>query len=165
MQKDIEDARRRRMENEERERRREEEGQLERERKKGSVAGSEVDYGVDETRPGSSRSKSSNTAKPTPKKKLPPTSPTARPPPARKLPPSILTRASNVITNLRKLVSEMVVHFKTRPLFLLQFLAFIIGLVVVLGRRDVKERLNRVLGGAWGRVKSTAGMGVKVSYI
>jgi len=44
-------------------------------------------------------------------------------------------------------------------------LAFIIGMLVVLGRRDLREKVRRVLGQGWGKVMQTAGMGVKVSYI
>ena len=77
----------------------------------------------------------------------------------------MLTRASNVLGNVKRLVEGMAVHFQTRPLFILQFLAFLIGFLVVLSRRDVKERLRRILGGGWDKVKRTAGMGVKVSYI
>ncbi|KAH7348345.1 peroxin 26 [Rhexocercosporidium sp. MPI-PUGE-AT-0058] len=183
LKKDIEDTRRRRLENEERERKREEEERLKRDRahrSSGSVAGgSEIDYGVENTpaRPGSSKSRSSarggsGSAKGSSSKKSQQDkpSPTARSGAAsssnaRKVPPSILTRAGNVLGNVKKLVEGMAVHFQTRPLFILQFLAFLIGFLVVLSRRDVKERLKRILGGGWMKVRQTAGMGVKVSYI
>ena len=138
-----------------------------------SVAGSEIDYGVENTpaRPGSSKSRSSarpGSAKGYSKKSLQDKSATARSAAssnARKVPPSIITRAGNIITNVKKLVEGMAVHFQTRPLFILQFLAFLIGFLVVLSRRDVKDRLKRILGGGWQKVRQTAGMGVKVSYI
>ncbi|KAH7419619.1 peroxin 26 [Cadophora sp. MPI-SDFR-AT-0126] len=181
LKKDIEDAKRRRLENEERERRREDEERLKREkpRPRSVAGGSEVDYGVEDTppRPGSSKSRSSarggsGSAKGSSKKNYdrshPSSSPTARSSAAsnaRKVPPTILTRASNVLGNVKKLLEGMAVHFQTRPLFILQFLAFLVGFLVVLSRRDVKERLRRLLGGSWDKVKRTAGMGVKVSYI
>ncbi|KAH9210740.1 hypothetical protein DL95DRAFT_342609 [Leptodontidium sp. 2 PMI_412] len=179
LKKDIEDAKRRRLENEERERKREEEERLKRDkaRRTSSVAGSsEVDYGVENNpaRPGSSKSRSSARGGPgsakgsSSKRSQDKSSPTARSAAAsnaRKVPPSILTRAGNVLGNVKKLVEGMAVHFQTRPLFILQFLAFLIGFLVVLSRRDVKERLKRILGGGWQKVKQTAGMGVKVSYI
>ncbi|KAL2064444.1 hypothetical protein VTL71DRAFT_4938 [Oculimacula yallundae] len=183
LKKDLEDAKRRRLENEERERKREEEERLKRDRAEvrrgGSVAGgSEVDYGVENTpaRPGSSKSRSSArsaSGKASSSKKSPrdgdKTSSASRSPAskpiARKLPPTILTRASNVLGNVKKLVEGMAVHFQTRPLFILQFLAFLIGFLAVISRRDVKERLRRIVGGGWAKVRQTAGMGVKVSYI
>ena len=163
MKKEIEDARRRRIENEERERKREEEERARREKRAGS---SETDYGVEETRPGSSKSRSSP-KDPSTKRSLP-SSPTARSttPTKKSLPPpTLITRAGNIITNLTKLVGEMAGGFKTRPMFLLQMLTFLIGFLVVISRRDVKERLKRLLREGWGKVRRTAGMGVKVSYI
>jgi hypothetical protein len=164
VRKEIEDARRRRAENEERERKREEEERLKRDRK---TAGSEIDYGVEDTppRPGSSRSRSSAKASSikgsSSFSKKPPAS-TARP---IKVPPTLLTRAGNVITNVRRLLEGLAGNFETRPMFLLQMLAFIVGFLIVLSRRDVKERVKRVMGNVWTKVRQTAGMGVKVSYI
>lgn len=165
LKKDVEDARRRRIENEEREKR------VEEERKKERVGGSEVDYGVEDSppRPGSSKSRSlvkAGSAKGG--RSIPASSPTARSSvPAKnvKAPPSLITRAGNVVMNLRKLVESMVGNFKTRPLLLMQMLAFVVGILVLLSRRDVKERVKRILEKGWGKVRQTAGMGVKVSYI
>lgn len=169
LKRDMEEARRRRIENEERERKREEEERLKRDKAR---AGSEIDYGVEDTpaRPGSSRSKSSAKAASikgsSHKKSASDSSPTARSAaPAKKVPPTLMTRAGNIISNIMRLVEEMTKNFKTKPMFLLQFLAFIIGLLAILSRRDVKERIKRIMGGAWGKVRQTAGMGVKVSYI
>jgi hypothetical protein len=76
-----------------------------------------------------------------------------------------MTRASNVVMNLRKLVESMAGGFKTRPMLLMQMLAFVVGILVLLSRREVKERVKMILGKGWLKVRQTAGMGVKVSYI
>jgi hypothetical protein len=55
--------------------------------------------------------------------------------------------------------------FKTRPMLLMQMLAFVVGILVLLSRREVKERVKMILGKGWLKVRQTAGMGVKVSYI
>ena len=165
LKRDVEEARRRRIESEEREKREEEA------RNKRSEKGSEIDYGVEDSppRPGSSKSRSSvkgGSAKGG--RSLPSSSPTARSSvPAKnvKVPPSLLTRAGNVVTNVRKLVESMAGSFKTRPMLLMQMLGFIVGILVLLSRRDVKERVKSILGKGWGKVRQTAGMGVKVSYI
>ena len=165
LKRDVEEARRRRIESEEREKREEEA------RNKRSEKGSEIDYGVEDSppRPGSSKSRSSvkgGSAKGG--RSLPSSSPTARSSvPAKnvKVPPSLLTRAGNVVMNVRKLVESMAGSFKTRPMLLMQMLAFIVGILVLLSRRDVKERVKSILGKGWGKVRQTAGMGVKVSYI
>lgn len=53
----------------------------------------------------------------------------------------------------------------SNPMVLLRLLAFVIGVVMVFGRRDVREKLKKALGNGWMKVRQTAGMGVKVSYI
>lgn len=157
LERDLEDAKRKRLEREERDR-------VEKERREQIRAGSEVDYGVEEsTRPGSSKSRSPANGRLMPKKTI---LPTTRPAvPSKKAPLTFITRAGNIISNLRKVLEDMAVNFQTRPLFLLQMLAFVIALITVFSRRDVKERLKGIIGSGWLKVRRTAGMGVKVSYI
>ena len=172
LKRDIEEAKRRRAEIEERERRREEEERLKRDRK---PAGSEIDYGVENTpaRPSSSRSKSSATGKASSiksssnskKGSQPSASPTARSSVPAKTRLTLLARAGNVIMNMRKVIESLAGNFKTRPMFLMQMLAFMIGFLIVLTRRDVKDRIKRMVANSWTKVRQTAGMGVKVSYI
>ena len=167
LKRDVEEARRRRIESEEREKREEEA------RNRRSEKGSEIDYGVEDSppRPGSSKSPSSvkgGSAKGS--RSLPSSSPTARSSASAtaknvKIPPSLLTRAGNVVMNVRKMVESMAGSFQTRPMLLMQMLAFIVGILVLVSRRDVKERVKSILGKGWGKVRQTAGMGVKVSYI
>lgn len=169
LKRDIEEARRRRVENEERERRREDEERLkrEKERKKGSATGSsEVDYGVEEsTRPGSSRSRSSKAGPPPSKKASASTSRAKSNATPAKLPPSMLARAGTILSNVHLLLRGVAGGFQTRPWVLMQFLGFLVAFLVLISRQDVKRRLQNVLGKAWEKVRRTAGMGVKVSYI
>ncbi|GAB1320490.1 hypothetical protein MFIFM68171_10700 [Madurella fahalii] len=81
--------------------------------------------------------------------------------------PTLMTRASMVLGNLRALMDEIARALQTNPYVLYRTLAFIIGLLLLLGRgrKSVRERVARVLGLSWGKVKATAGMGTKVSYI
>lgn len=65
------------------------------------------------------------------------------------------------MANLYKLLESMGLSFKHNPMLLLRTLAFVVALVTILGRRDVKQRIKRV----WDKVRATVGMGVKVSYI
>lgn len=165
---EVEEQRRRR-ERETEERRKEEE----RERR----VGSEIDYGVEDNppRPGSSKSQArsingdSSSAKGSSHVKRQVTSPTARNAKSsvkKTAPgPTLVDRAGAVITNLRKLLDSMAAGFKTNPLVLLRMLAFVVGLLMVFARRDVREKIKRTLGQGWLKVRQTAGMGVKVSYI
>ncbi|KAK3322162.1 hypothetical protein B0H66DRAFT_192708 [Apodospora peruviana] len=180
VRRDIEEARRLRAENEERERRRLEEERLRRPREQ---EGSEIDYGVEKT-PSvvSSSSRAANRGKrPTlPGNKSSSISSTSRPPlptpssgGARKggkaiatTPPVTLAmRASMVLSNMRTLVEQLSLRFQTNPFVLYRTLAFVIGLLIMLSQRNIREKISRILGSSWDKVRATAGMGVKVSYI
>ncbi|KAK5664223.1 hypothetical protein OQA88_439 [Cercophora sp. LCS_1] len=155
LRRDIEEARRLRAENEERERKR-----IEEERAKRQKA-SEVDYGIEKTpshagSTGRARNTSGNLSRPQP--------------PTRKgkavaAPPSLGARASMVFNNLRTLIDQMATSMKTNPFILYRTVAFLIGLLLMLSRKSIRERVSRILGTGWDKVRATAGMGVKVSYI
>ncbi|KAI0166414.1 hypothetical protein GGR57DRAFT_25319 [Xylariaceae sp. FL1272] len=158
LKKDIEEARRLRAENEARERRR-----LEEERAKRN--GSEVDYGID----ASPQSSSPNKARPNrngsalAKAAQPPSST----PKAKKAvtPPGFGARAAMIISNLRHIIEQMGASLRTNPMLLMRLMAFIVGIVVLFSRRDLRERLQRIMTSTMNKMKQTAGMGVKVSYI
>ena len=168
LKKEIEEGRRRR-ETEERERKR----QQEEERHKGrGKASSGVDYGVEDALPSGASSKARSVKGGSTKgdndRKRHVASPTARSsvPGVRKAtPPTLTTRVANIIANLRNVLDSMAVLFKTNPMVLLRTLAFIVGLLALMARRDVRERIKRITGQGWLKVRQTAGMGVKVSYI
>jgi hypothetical protein len=171
LQRDIENARRMRAEDEERER------QLQQELERGSTktASSEVDYGIENSHPytngsgngspkarsakGSSRPSRSNgaTVSHTSRPSVSNTKPTP--------PSTFMKRAGAVITNLRKMLETMAESFKGNPMILLRTLAFIVAILLVLSRRDIKARVKKIIGHGWDKVRATAGMGVKVSYI
>ncbi|OTB18004.1 hypothetical protein K445DRAFT_9846 [Daldinia sp. EC12] len=157
LQKDIEEARRLRAENEARERRRLNEERAKRE-------GTEVDYGIENTpstpkarnkaRSGSNGSALSRSSKPS--------SPKDKKVVAR---PSLTARAAMILSNLRNIIEQMSATFKANPILLMRLLAFIIGVIFMFGKRSIRERVRQILGTGWNKVKATAGMGVKVSYI
>lgn len=159
---DIEEAQRLRAENEERERKRIEEERARRE-------GSEVDYGIDKAPSANGSAKGRQHAK------RPSTASSSRPSNASSKtqakgkavapPPSLVSRASMIMSNLRGFIDGMASSFQSNPMLLLRTLAFIMGLILVFGRRDIRQRLSRLLGNSWNKIKATAGMGVKVTYI
>jgi hypothetical protein len=169
LQRDIEEARRRRAENEERER------QLQQELERGSTktASSEVDYGIENSHPngsanGSTKARSSKgTSKPA-RSNGATVSHGSRPSVSgRKAapPPSLMKRAGAIIANLRKLLDAVAISFKGNPMILVRTLAFIVALLLLLSKRDIKDRVKGIMGKGWNKVRATAGMGVKVSYI
>ena len=76
-------------------------------------------------------------------------------------PPGMYKRTATIMLNLQHLIKDMTHSLSKNPMALLRFVFFVLGLVVALSRRDVKERLAR----GWDKVRQTIGMGVKVSYI
>lgn len=79
--------------------------------------------------------------------------------------PSIYRRSAAVVAALQQLIKNMTEQISHNPLSLLRFVLFLMGLIVAFSRRDVKDRLGRLTGAGWDKVKKTVGMGVKVSYI
>jgi hypothetical protein len=171
LRRDLEEARRLRARNEESEDRRV--VQEERARRAKAVVdagGSEVDYGVEGT-PGSGAGsgkgvRGKGKAAAAGRGPLSAATPKAGKAVAARPPaPSLVGRAAIVLGNVRALIEQLGASFAGNPVLLMRTLAFIVGLLVVLGRKNIRERVARVLGSGWGKVKATAGMGVKVSYI
>ena len=93
----------------------------------------------------------------------------SRPPPSkppRDVPHStILKRSMAVISTIHKLLSNMTSHLSQNPAVLLRFVLFLMAIIAAFSRRDLRERLRRITGSGWEKVRNTVGMGVKVSYI
>ena len=70
-----------------------------------------------------------------------------------------------LMANLQRTVVTMAQSLGNSPVSLLRFLLFVVALLLALGRNDVRQRLARILGVSWDRIRKTVGMGVKVSYI
>ena len=159
LRQDIATARRLRAENEERERRGVEEERLRRE-------GSEVDYGIEDTPSIGSSSKSHRTRNHS-DASHPARNPTQRPSgkSGTSQPLTITARASKVMMKLRAIIDQLSASLNSNPMLLMRLLAFVVGLVFMFGNRAIRERVQRVLGTSWNKVKATAGMGTKVSYM
>ncbi|KAI1116108.1 hypothetical protein F5Y14DRAFT_408084 [Nemania sp. NC0429] len=157
LRRDIEDARRLRAENEARERRQLEEEQAKRE-------ASEVDYGIEQSAPSSSPNKARNARNGSGLPKPAQSSSTSR---AKKAVahPGLGARAAVIIANLGKIIEQMGVSLRTKPMLLMRLIAFIVSIIVLFSRKDLRERIQRIVGTGWNKVKQTAGMGVKVSYL
>ncbi|KAI1826133.1 hypothetical protein F4861DRAFT_498187 [Xylaria intraflava] len=158
LKKDIEEARRLRAENEARERHRLEEERAKRE-------ASEVDYGIDQSPHPSSHAKTQTSSHGSALSKS--TLPTSSAPKAKKTvaPPSFGRRAAIIIASVRKVIQQTGASFKANPMLLMKLIAFVISIITVFSRRDLRERVQGILGSGWNKIKQTAGMGVKVSYI
>ncbi|EOA83496.1 uncharacterized protein SETTUDRAFT_140106 [Exserohilum turcica Et28A] len=80
-------------------------------------------------------------------------------------PPGFYNRASTLISNLQAMISNTAQSMTANPMAFLRTLLFLIVFGLALGRRDLRERILRIIRTAWDKVRRTVGMGVKVSYI
>ncbi|KAL9944351.1 hypothetical protein ACHAP6_004498 [Verticillium nonalfalfae] len=162
LRRDIEEAKRLRAENEERERKRLEDERARRE-------GSEVDYGIERTpsHAGSGRgSRSGRTQSGASGPSNARGGGTARPKAKAVVPASGFgARATMVVSRLAGLIEQLGASFRANPMLLMRLIAFVVGLLLMVGQKNIRGRMQRVLGNSWNKIKATAGMGVKVSYI
>ncbi|KAI1340496.1 hypothetical protein F5Y15DRAFT_406780 [Xylariaceae sp. FL0016] len=158
LRRDLDEARQLRAENEARERRRLEEERARRE-------GSEVDYGIEKTpsTPGPSKPRQTGSS----------SSALSRPAKSSKskgktvAPSTLGARAAMILANIRNIIEQAGASFNSNPMLLMRFLAFIVSIVVMFSNRNIRERIQRIMGSGWAKVKQTAGMGVKrrVTYV
>lgn len=72
---------------------------------------------------------------------------------------------SKLLLILSNLTSTIASSLTRNPTHVFRTLMFLVALLAVLARRDVRDRLRRMLAGGWAKVSQTAGMGVRVSYV
>lgn len=130
---------------------------------------SEVDYGIEKSRPhGSPKGKSSKSAdKPSSSRSTRTTLSSSSSKNVKKQDkPDPKGRQTRVVaTALRNLVRHIIQTVTADPLSIVRTLLFILGILMAVSRQNVRDRVRRVTGSAWQKVKATVGMGVKVSYI
>ena len=161
LRREIEEAKRLREENEERERKRLEEERAKRE-------ASEQDYGVDDTpsvatpsRPRPTRTSDvSRTGRPSRSSMSKASSKAVAAGPL-----TLTARASKLMNQFRVIIEQLGHTLNNNPVLVMRLLAFIMGLLLMFGSKGIRQRVQRVFGSSWAKVKATAGMGTKVSYI
>ena len=78
---------------------------------------------------------------------------------------SIYKRGVALIVSLQHLINNMTRSVSTNPMVLMRTILFLMGLVFALSRQNVRDRVNRMAGQGWNKIKETVGMGVKISYL
>ncbi|KFA63411.1 hypothetical protein S40285_06586 [Stachybotrys chlorohalonatus IBT 40285] len=157
LKRDVEEARKLQAETEEKERKQLEERRLKRE-------GSEVDYGIEGTPNPASPNKDRQT-RAIPHAKQNPRSSASRSGGKAAGPVTLAARANLVMSRMRVLLYQISASLNSNPALLMRLLAFVLGLILMFAQRGIRERVQRILGVSWNKVKATAGMGTKVSYI
>ena len=80
-------------------------------------------------------------------------------------PPSLYHRASNAFASMQALITNTAHTMTANPLSMFRTILFLLAFALAFGRRDIRERIMRMVRNAWEKVRRTVGMGVKVSYI
>jgi len=85
---------------------------------------------------------------------------------SRRPPPTTLyTRAAAMLTALQTVLLQTAQNLSSNPMALMRMVLFLLMFALAFGRRDLRERVRRMLNKAWASVRATVGMGTKVSYI
>ncbi|KAL2797529.1 hypothetical protein BJX66DRAFT_85936 [Aspergillus keveii] len=134
-------------------------------------SGSEVDYGIEKPHPnGNARGKKSadkgGSSKAGSSSSRTAVSPSSSKNVKKAEKPETRARQSQALaTVLRNLVQYLGKSISNNPLWFVRSLLFLLGLIFALNRPNVRERIRRIVGSGWQKVRGTVGMGVKVSYI
>ncbi|KAF1942874.1 hypothetical protein EJ02DRAFT_502570 [Clathrospora elynae] len=80
-------------------------------------------------------------------------------------PPGFYNRASTMFTSIQAMISNTAHQMTANPMAFFRTLLFLLAFGLAFGRRDLRERIMRIMRNAWDKVRRTVGMGVKVSYI
>jgi DNA polymerase III alpha subunit (gram-positive type) len=83
----------------------------------------------------------------------------------RTAPASLYARAGAIFTAVQTLILGTTRSLRSNPMLLLRTSLFILVFALAFGRRDLRERVKRILSQTWAKIRGTIGMGVKVSYI
>jgi hypothetical protein len=141
---------------------------------------SEVDYGIEKDWPNGHAVCASNTRASDPPSKSAPAAAAGGsrfPRPAEaskngsvrksshKRPPAYLQKVRNLFQTMQGLVRNMAISIEANPTILLKMLLSTLAIIMALSRKDVRERVKRIAGAGWDKIRATVGMGVKVSYI
>ena len=80
-------------------------------------------------------------------------------------PPGFYNRASTLFAALQTIISNTAHQMTANPMAFFRTLLFLLAFALAFGRRDLRERILRIIRNAWEKVRRTIGMGTKVSYI
>ncbi|KAJ5388649.1 hypothetical protein N7509_011190 [Penicillium cosmopolitanum] len=83
----------------------------------------------------------------------------------KQLKPEPRSQSRAVANAIRNLFKHIIQSVSGNPMSIVRTLLFVLGILMAMSRQDVRDRVRRITGGAWQKVKGTVGMGVKVSYI
>ncbi|KIW88300.1 uncharacterized protein Z519_10867 [Cladophialophora bantiana CBS 173.52] len=77
----------------------------------------------------------------------------------------LAAQARQLFLALSNLVRNLATTLQKNPTAMLRFLLFVLAFVVAFSQKQIREKTREVARRAWGKLRGTVGMGVKVSYI
>ncbi|KAF2448709.1 hypothetical protein P171DRAFT_518189 [Karstenula rhodostoma CBS 690.94] len=80
-------------------------------------------------------------------------------------PPGLYRRAAALLSSTHAIITNTAHSMTTNPMAFFRTLLFLLAFALAFGRRDLRERIMRILRTGLDKVRRTVGMGVKVSYI
>ncbi|EEP80046.1 conserved hypothetical protein [Uncinocarpus reesii 1704] len=120
---------------------------------------SEVDYGIEQSNPNGSLK--------TPGITKPAIKPTSRSESSKQIKksekpkPGALRQVRHLGHLLVACLQRMAKSMSSSPMSFLRTILLMIGVIMALGRPDTRERLRRITGSGWEKIRATLGMGVK----
>jgi hypothetical protein len=125
---------------------------------------SKVDSGIEKSRPnGTSKAKPGKPSDKTSGSKSTLSSPASSKNVKKTDKPARSNRAlANVLRNILQYISKTIAG---NPLSIARTLLFMLGVIMALSRQNIREKIRKITGSGWQKIKGTVGMGVKVSYI
>lgn len=85
--------------------------------------------------------------------------------PRQTTPPTLYKRAAAMFASLQTVLLTTAQTLSSNPMAMMRTILFLLMFALAFGRRDIRERVRRMMNKAWEKVAGTVGMGVKVSYI
>ncbi|KAI9851224.1 MAG: hypothetical protein M1838_004236 [Thelocarpon superellum] len=130
-------------------------------------AGSETDYGIEAHPSAPTSSKATTNPRRSKASRLPQTGPGSSPTSsgAAKKSPNPYHQITAILAAFQQSALSMARSLSANPMTILRTILFVISVLVACSRQEIRERIRRITGTGWNRLKGTIGMGVKVSYI
>ena len=154
---------------------------------------SEVDYGIEKSHPNGSAAPNGNgqprdsviqssvtktpqassstrsASRPTTTSTLSPPSQTPRNPNTRRSSKpkqnDLISQVRQLFHTLQNLISNLTGTMTGNPTTVFRLVLFLLAFLMAFSRPEIRDRVRRIVGSGWGKVRQTVGMGVKVSYI
>jgi hypothetical protein len=132
---------------------------------------SETDYGIERECPtGVSKNRPSKLAggssiAPSGRATISPPRPPSRSSRKTDQPVFVARQARALINVLHHALHNLAHNVRGNPVASLRMLLFMLGIIIAFSKPDIRNRIRRLLGTCWQKVKGTIGMGMKVSYM